>query len=196
MANMLNTGFNENSHKATAFEKALRGMRRELKVKKGGEISGGDMIIPLPFQYDQHILRWGLISFENNDREVMNKHKLDVQINDILSFTLLSEEKIESDEEEDGEVLVLRSPVRRGRAKVDSSSPVANMRTRSVSARKIMRTAPKMTTTNAKSSPQSGRESFQTADMVIDTEADADADAEADGDDDDLSGAYLSAFPI
>ena len=65
MAKMLNAGFNENLHKATAFEKTLRDMCRELKVKKGGEISGGDMIIPLPFRCDQHIVRWGLLSFEN-----------------------------------------------------------------------------------------------------------------------------------
>ena len=78
MANMLNVGFNENSHKATAFEQALRDVRRELKVKKGGEVSGEDMIIPLPFRCDQHIVRWGLLSFENKDREVMDKHKPDV----------------------------------------------------------------------------------------------------------------------
>ena len=57
MANILNVGFNENSHKATAFEKALRDMCRKLKVKKGGDISGGDMIISLPFRCDQHIVR-------------------------------------------------------------------------------------------------------------------------------------------
>ena len=124
----------------------------------------------------------------------MDKYKLDVQINDILSFTLLSEEKMESGEEEEGTVLVFRSPVRRRRANADSSPPVANIRTRSVSAKKITRTAPKSTTTNAKSSPQSGRESFQTATMVIDTEVDADADR--DGDDGDLSEDYISAFPI
>ena len=123
MANMLNVGFNENSHKATAFEQALRDMRRELKVKKGGEVSGEDMIIPLPFRCDQHIVRWGLLLFENKDREVMDKHNPDVQMNDILSLTLLSEEKMESDEEEEGEVLVFRSPVRRGRSKVFSSPP-------------------------------------------------------------------------
>ena len=67
---------------------------------------------------------------------------------------------MKSDEEEEGEVLVFRSPVRRGRAKVDSSPPVANMRTRSVGTKKITRTAPKRTTTNEKSSPQIGRESF------------------------------------
>ena len=88
MANMRNASFNENSHKATAFEKTLNDMRRELKVKKGGDVLGGDMIIPLPFRCDQHIVRWGLLSFENEDREVMDKYKPDVQMNDILSFKL------------------------------------------------------------------------------------------------------------
>ena len=88
----------------------------------------------------------------------MDKHKPDVQMNDILSFQLLSEERMESNEEEEGEVLVFRSPVRRGRSMVDSSSPVGNIRTRSsVSTKKRMRTAPKRSATNTKGSPQSGR---------------------------------------
>ena len=78
MTNMRNASFNENSHKATAFVKALRDIRRELKVKKGGDFSGGDMIIPLLFRCDQHIVRWGLLSFEKKDREVIDKHKPDV----------------------------------------------------------------------------------------------------------------------
>ena len=161
MVNMLNMGFNENSYKATAFEEALRDIRKELKVKKGGEVSGEDMIIPFPFRCDQHIVRWGLLSFENKHREVMNKHKSDVQMNSILSFTLLSEEEMESDEEEEGGVPVFRSPVRRGRSKVDSSPSISKMKTRSiVNTKKRTRTAPKRTTTNAKSSPQNGRESF------------------------------------
>ena len=176
----------------------------ELKVKQGGEVSGGGMITPLPFRCNQHIVRWGLLSFENKDREVMVKHKPVVQMNDILSFTLLSEEDMESDEEKEGEVLLFRSPVRRGRAKVDSSSPVANMRTRSVSTKKRMRSAPKRTTNNAKSITQSGRESFETVAMVIDTEADVDTDVDTygdgdgdgDGDDGDLSEDDISAFPI
>ena len=197
MANMRNVGFNENSHKATAFEQALRDMRRELKVKKGGEVSGEDMIIPLPFRCDQHIVRWGLLSFENKDREVMDKHNPDVQMNDILSLTLLSEEKMESDEKEESEVLVFRSPVRRGRSKV-FSSPTEKMRTRSsISAKKRMRTAPKRSTTNIKGSPQSGRESFETAAMVIDTEVDADdGDGDGDGDDGDLSEDDADAISI
>ena len=121
MANMRNASFNENSHKATAFEKALHDMYRELKVKKGSNVSEGDMIIPLPFRCDQHIVRWSLLSFENKDREVMDKHKPNVQMNNILSFTFLSEEKMESDEEEEGDIIVFRSSVKRGRAKVDSA---------------------------------------------------------------------------
>ena len=82
-------------------------------------------------------------------------------MNDILSFKLLSEEEMESDEEEEGGVPVFRSPVRRGRSKVDSSPSIAKMKTRSiVNTKKRTRTAPKRTTTNAKSSPQNGRESF------------------------------------
>ena len=89
------------------------------------------MIIPLPFRCDQHIVRWSLLSFENKDKEVVDKHKPDVQTNDILSFELLSEERMESDEEEEGEVMVFRSPVRRERSKVGSVPPVGNIRTRS-----------------------------------------------------------------
>ena len=195
IANMLNVGFNKNLHKATAFEKVLRDMRIELKVEKGGEVSGENMIIHLPFRCDQHIVKWGILSFENKDREVMDKHKPDVQMNDILSFTLLSEERMESDEEEEGEVLVFRSPVRRERSKVDSSPAVGNIRTRSsVSTRKRMKTAQKRSATNTKGSPQSGRESFETAAMVIDTDVDSDADR--DGDDGDLSEDDFSAFPV
>ena len=57
MTNMLNASFNETSYKATAFEKTLHDMCRELKVKKGDVVSGGDMIILLPFRCDQHIVR-------------------------------------------------------------------------------------------------------------------------------------------
>ena len=75
------------------------------------------------------------------------------------------------------------------------------MRTRSsVSAKKRMRTAPKRSTTNTKGSSQSRRESFETAAIVIDTEADKDADVDedgdGDGDDDDLLKDELSAIPI
>jgi len=83
-------------------------MRRDLKVKKGGEVSGEDIIIPLLFRCDQHIVRWGLLSFENKDKKMVDKHKPDVQMNDILSFQLLSEERMESDEVGEGELMVIR----------------------------------------------------------------------------------------
>ena len=151
-------------------------MRRELKVKKGDDLSEGGMIIPLPFRCDQHIVRWYLLSFENKYRKVMDKHRPDVQMNDILSFILLSEEKMESDEKEEDDIIVFRSPIRRGRSKVDSFPPFPMMINFSNSIKKGMRTAiPKNTTaTAAKSSPQSGRESFETAAMIVDPDVDAD----------------------
>ena len=70
----------------------------------------------------------------------MDKQKPDVQINDILSLKSLSEEKIESDKEGEGDIIVFKSPIRRGRAKDDSDPPVPLMRTRSTSTKKRMRT--------------------------------------------------------
>ena len=35
----------------------------------------------------------------------MEKHRPDVQMNDTLSLTLLNEEKMESDEEEEGDII-------------------------------------------------------------------------------------------
>ena len=64
-------------------------------------------------------------------------------MNDILLFTLLSEEKMEYDEEEEGEVLVFRSQVRRGGSKFDSIPPIPQIRNRSNSTKKRMKTASK-----------------------------------------------------
>ena len=184
LANMRYASFNENSHKVTAFEKALRDMRKKLKVKKGDDVSGGDMIISLAFRCDQHIMRWDLLSFENKDHAVMDKQKPDVQINDILSLTSLSEEKIESDKEGEGDIIVFRSPIRRGGAKVDSAPPVPLMRTRSTSTKKRMKTvtSKNTTVTAAKRSPQSEREGFETAAMVVETNVDGDDGALSDDD--------------
>ena len=66
------------------------------------------------------------------------------------------------------------------------------MRTCSNSTKRIMRIVfPKSTTaTAAKSSPQSGRERFETAAIVVDPDADSDSDV--DGDDGDLTQDDLS----
>ena len=176
LANMRNASFNKHSYKATAFKKGLRDMRRELKVKKDDDVSGGDMIISLFFRCDQHIVRWGLLSFENKDHAVMKRHKTDVQINDILSLILLSEDKIESDEEEEGDIIVFRSPTRRGRAKVDGNPPVPLIRTRVIITRKRMRTSTSKSTpvTVVQSSPQSGRERSKIATMEVEADAERD----------------------
>ena len=100
MANMRNSRLNENSHNATVFEKSLRDIRKEFKVKKRGDSWGENMIIPLSFECDQQIVRWGVLSFEKKDPEVVNKDTMDVQMNDILSLTLLSEEKMKANKEE------------------------------------------------------------------------------------------------
>ena len=93
---------------------------------------------------------------------------------------------MKSNEEEEGNIIVFRSPIRRGRAKVNSVYLVLLMRTRSTSTKKRMRTTtPKSATaTAAKSSPQSGRAIFETADMVVETDAD---ENEGTLSDDDLS---------
>ena len=42
ITNETNSAFNGNTHKATAFKKALRGIRKVVDIKKGDEIVGGD----------------------------------------------------------------------------------------------------------------------------------------------------------
>ena len=121
MANQQQRGFNQNTHKATAFAEALRKMRKELDVKKGGDISGPDLVISLPFSCEETIVKWGLLSFENLDSEVVIKNRPDVQMFDVLSLTLVSDEKLESEEEEEneGELSIFKTP---RRSKKDNSS--------------------------------------------------------------------------
>ena len=99
MANKQSKEFNQNTHKATAFEEASRKMRKQLNVRKGGDISGLDLVISLPFSCEETIVKWGLLSFENIDSEKVAKNRPDVQMFDVLSLTLMSDKKIESEEE-------------------------------------------------------------------------------------------------
>ena len=57
IANEINSAFNENTHKATALKKALRGMRKTRDKKKGKKI-GGDISIPLPFRCEETVVEW------------------------------------------------------------------------------------------------------------------------------------------
>ena len=59
IANETNSAFNGNTHKTTAFKKALRVVRDAMDRKKGGEIVGGDINIPLPFGCEEKVVQWG-----------------------------------------------------------------------------------------------------------------------------------------
>ena len=66
------------------------------------------MIIPLSFRCDQHCVCWGIMLLENKDSEVANKNRMNVQMNDILSLILLSQDNTKSDEEEEGDLLMFK----------------------------------------------------------------------------------------
>ena len=53
-------------------------MRKHLNVRKGSDIIGPDLIISLPFSCEKNIVKWGLLSFENLDPEVVSKNRSDV----------------------------------------------------------------------------------------------------------------------
>ena len=74
-------------------------MRNELKLRKGDDISGPDLIISLSFSCEEIIARWGILSFENLNPEVVKKNEDDIHMHNILSLTLLSNEKVECDKE-------------------------------------------------------------------------------------------------
>ena len=71
--NKQSKSFNQNTYKATVFEEALRKMRKQLNVSKGGDISGPDLVISLPFPCKETIVKWGLLSFENLNPEIVTK---------------------------------------------------------------------------------------------------------------------------
>ena len=66
------------------------------------------MIIPLSFRCDQHCVCRGILLLENKDSEVANKNRMNVQMNDILSLILLSQDNTKSDEEEEGDLIMFK----------------------------------------------------------------------------------------
>ena len=58
IANETNSDFNGNTHKATAFKKASRGMRKAVDIKKGDEIVGGEISIIFPFRCEETVVEW------------------------------------------------------------------------------------------------------------------------------------------
>ena len=102
MTNQQNKTFNQNTYKTTAFKETLRKMRKHLNVRKGSDICGPDFVISLPFLFEEITVKWGLLSFENLNAEIISKNRPDVQIFDVLSLTLMSAEKVESEKEHEG----------------------------------------------------------------------------------------------
>ena len=56
LVNQRDSNFNDNTHKANGFKKALRNMRNELDVKKRDEIVGDDIVITLPFKCEEEMV--------------------------------------------------------------------------------------------------------------------------------------------
>ena len=59
IANETNSTFNRNTHKATAFKKTLKVMRKAIDKKKAGESVGGDISILFPFRCEEIFIEWG-----------------------------------------------------------------------------------------------------------------------------------------
>ena len=99
LVNQNNSSFDGNTHKATAFKKALRTMRKELGTKKRDEVVGDDLVIPLPFKCEEDIVEWKTQVFTNKDEEIVKKIR-SVQLYSVLSMTFVSVEKLEDNEKE------------------------------------------------------------------------------------------------
>ena len=112
--NSHNSNFNVNTHKATAYKAALREMRRGLGVRKGEEITGAELVIPLPFQCEVDIVEWGVQGHANEDLEIRRITK-DEQLYYILSMTFLSTEKAEEVEKKGTVKIVRKSPKKRAK---------------------------------------------------------------------------------
>ena len=107
---------NKNNHKATVYEKTSLDMRKGLRVKKGGNIRNPKVVIQLPFECEESIIEWSVGRFENNDEEVVRENHPDIQVYYVLSMTLRSSDKIESNKEKQGTNEIYKTPVRDARA--------------------------------------------------------------------------------
>ena len=74
-------------------------MRRMLRVKKGGNIRNSKVVIQLPFEYEESIIEWAVDGLQNNDEEVVRENHPDIQVYYVLTMTLRSADKMESEEE-------------------------------------------------------------------------------------------------
>ena len=118
--------------------------------------------------------------FHNNDEEVVRANHLSIQVYYVLTMTLRSAEKMESDEEKQETSKIYKTPVRNTRAtraREAATTDNARVRTRSTSKAKRNR-----------ESYEKGRESFESAQMnPIDGDAEVDGFVDAGVDNGDLS---------
>ena len=74
-------------------------MRRMLRVKKGGNNRNSKVVIQLPFECEESIIEWAVDGLQNNDEEVVRENHPDIQVYYVLTMTLRSADKMESEEE-------------------------------------------------------------------------------------------------
>ena len=99
ISNETNSAFNENTHKDTAFKKALRDTRKAMDKKKGEEIIGEYISTPLPFRCEEIFVEWVVQGRPNHDKVIMRNIE-GQQLFYILSMTFMSVEKLEDDEKQ------------------------------------------------------------------------------------------------
>ena len=97
--NLHNSHFTGNTHKTTAYKASLKGIQKGLGARKGEEITGPELVIPLPFLCEVDIVEWGVQDHENEDVEIREVTK-EEQLYYILSLSFLSTEKAEEEEEQ------------------------------------------------------------------------------------------------
>ena len=68
-------------------------------MRKGGDISGPDLIISLPFSCEEIIVKWDLLSFENLDHEIVTKNRLDIQMFDVSKMSLDTNDLLSLDDD-------------------------------------------------------------------------------------------------
>ena len=80
-----------------------------MKVRRGQEITGPELMITLPFQCEVEIVEWGVQCHENLDLEIQRVTK-EEQLYCILSMTFLSTEKAEEVEKRGTVKTVRKTP--------------------------------------------------------------------------------------
>ena len=84
-------------------------------MKKSGNIRNPKVAIQLPFEYEESVIEWAVDGFQNNDEEVVRENHPDIQVYYVLTMTLRSLDKMDSDEEKQETSKSYKTPVRDAR---------------------------------------------------------------------------------